>query len=233
MAYGVAELLEEIERDLAWREAEVSNLKRVIARTEDNATQLSLRRAFIALLYSHAEGGIKTALTAYVRVINERALRSGDCNAHLAASAWDDVFRTLENPSRIKGSFFTTRLPDDTKLHRFGRRADFVLRIREIGQIALRIREAAIVDTEGNIDDVVLSKIMYRLGFPPDVIGKRFKDLQYLRALRNPIAHGESSAASDGQCAKYEKVVFGVLTRLRDLLAKAVREETFLRRSAA
>jgi hypothetical protein len=231
-SYGLSELLAEIEGDLEWRQSEVTLLKRAIADTNNAALAKSLRRALITLLYAHVEGGIRLALSTYIRVINGRGLKTGECNPHVAASAWDAIFRALSDPSS-KNPHFRARLPDDAKLHRFTRRAEFVARSRHFEALAVRLSDEEIVDTEGNVDQNVLSKILFRLGFSPDVVDKRFSDLQYLRALRNPIAHGEDRVATEEQCKKYEKAVFGVLTRLRDLLEESVRQNAFLRRGDA
>lgn len=230
--YGIVELLADIEADIYWRQEEIAALRRTLNGTTDNNAQQALRRAMIALLYAHAEGGIKVAVSCYVRVINERRLKSEQCNPHLVASAWDEIFSHLADGAQ-RHKYFKAALPDDTKLHRFARRAEFVARSRDFAALEVKIDEKEIVDTEGNIDQVVLAKILFRLGFPPDVIGKQFSNLQYLRGLRNPIAHGEPSAATAEHCAKYEKAVFDVFKRLRDLLERAVRTEDFLRKGEA
>jgi len=79
---------------------------------------------------------------------------------------------------------------------------------------------------------MVLIKILYQLGFSPDSIGKNFTDLGFLRGLRNQIAHGEKKVPTGDQCEKYSKTVFKLLPMLRDLLAKAIRQESFKRKAA-
>jgi hypothetical protein len=230
--YGVVELLADVEAELEWRTAEALAIKRTVAEANDPAVALSLRRAQIALLYAHAEGGVKRILTCYVRAINALALRAEECNEHLVASAWEQLFRELNDTQAKHGGYFKTSVPDSPKLHRFVRHAEFVVRHRDFASRTVVIDEEKIVDTESNIDQSVLSSILYRLGFPRDYDPRSFSDLQYLRALRNEIAHGERSVATPAQCEKYHKVVFLVLTRLRDLVARALTQGTF-RRTAA
>jgi hypothetical protein len=227
--YGLAEFQADIEGDIAWRQQEVRSIKRALSSAQNDQDKSALRRALITLLYAHLEGGFKVAVCAYIRTINQQGLKVATCNPHIAASAWASIFRDLANPSK-KSDWFRNALPDDTKLHAFARHAEFVARVRESEDISVEIEDAKVVDTEGNIDQVVISKILFRLGFPPNAFEKRYPDLQYLRKLRNPIAHGEREVATETHCAKYEEAVFGVLTRLRDLLTKAISERQCLRR---
>lgn len=226
--YGLAEFQTDIEGDIAWRQQEVRSIKRAISSAQGEADKRALRRALITLLYAHLEGGFKVAVSAYIRTINQQALKVAACNPHIAASAWVSLFRDLANPSK-KSDWFRNTLPDDTKLHAFARHAEFVAGVRGFEDISVEIDDARIVDTEGNIDQIVISKILFRLGFPPNAFERRYPDLQYLRKLRNPIAHGERETATDSHCTKYEEAVFGVLTRLRDLLVKAISERQYLR----
>ncbi|MFT3772881.1 MAG: MAE_28990/MAE_18760 family HEPN-like nuclease [Minicystis sp.] len=231
-AYGLNEFLTEVEGDLAWRTEEVRALKRLLSRASDGPTEGALRRSLILFLYAHAEGGVKTTLTCYVRVINALKLQMGECVPPIVAAAFDDLFRALSDQAR-KHPFFRSRLPDDPKIHRMARHTDFVARIREAEAHPVQLDHETIVDTESNLDPDVLMKILFHLGFPPDVVSRRFDDLHYLRGLRNAIAHGERRTVTEDQCAKYERTVFqALLPKLRDLLATAIRQESFRRNVA-
>lgn len=227
-AYGLEEFQADVEGDIAWRQQEVRSVKRAIDAAKGDPDRNALRRALITLLYAHLEGGFKITVAAYIRTINHKTLSAASCNPYIAASAWTELFRDLANPSK-KSDHFRNTLPDDTKLHAFARYAEFVANIRSFDSMPVTIDETKIVDTEGNIDQVVMSKILFKLGFPPNVFERKHNDLQYLRKLRNPIAHGERELATEAHCAKYEQAVFAILLRLRDLLSKAITERAYMR----
>lgn len=229
--YGLTEFQTEIESDLAWRQDDIRALKRSIAAAGSEADRKALRRAMITLLYAHLEGGFKVAVASYIRVVNEARLDAAQCNPHITASAWAAIFKELSNPNK-KSDHFRNSLPSETKLHAFARHAEFVSNVREYEKIRIEIDETKVVETEGNVDQIIIAKILYRLGFSPDALERRFDDLQYLRALRNPIAHGENQPATEAHCAKYEEKVFKVLTRIRDLLSKAISERAYLRKAS-
>lgn len=229
--YGLTEFQTDVESDIAWRQADIRALKRSIVAAGSEEERSALRRALITLLYAHLEGGFKVAVASYIRVINDAHLRASQCNPHITASAWATIFKELSNPNR-KSDIFRNSLPSETKLHTFARHAEFVSNIREYEKIEVAIDETKVVETEGNVDQIVIAKILYRLGFSPDALERKFDDLQYLRALRNPIAHGERQLATEAHCAKYEEKVFKVLTRLRDLLSKAISERAYLRKAS-
>lgn len=224
--FGLTEFLTAVESDINWREAEIRAMSRTIEEAKDAATQVVLRRGFITLLYAHAEGGVRTSLTNYVRVLNELALTVGECSPHIVASAWNPLFHALADQSQ-KHDFFRVKLSDNSKLHRFARHAEFVERLREAESLPVQIDAEKVVDTESNVDDLVLTKILFRLGFAPDVMHKRFADLRYLRNLRNEVAHGQKTVVSPAQCVKYIKTVRELLSKLRDLLAGAILKRSF------
>lgn len=97
-AYGLNEFVTELQGDVATRRAELDVLKqsiRVATANNELALVAALRRAFVLLAYAHAEGGVRIALAAYVRLINDREMAVGDCNPYIVASAWGKVFRDL------------------------------------------------------------------------------------------------------------------------------------------
>jgi len=220
----------DVEADLEWRQKEVRAIKRSIVTATSDEERNALRRALITVLYAHLEGGFKIAVSSYIRVINDRKLEVQESNPHIAASAWAGMFKELANSAK-KNDFFRNSLPDDAKLHAFARHAEFVTSLRKFEGVPVSIDDTKIVDTEGNIDQVVIAKILFRLGLPPNTLERKFADLQYLRKIRNPIAHGERELATEAHCQKYEQTVFAVLSRIRDLLSKAISEQSFLRAS--
>ena len=97
-AYGLNEFVTELQGDVATRRAELDVLKqsiRVATANNELALVAALRRAFVLLAYAPAEGGVRIALAAYVRLINDREMAVGDCNPYIVASAWGKVFRDL------------------------------------------------------------------------------------------------------------------------------------------
>jgi hypothetical protein len=230
--YGLKELLAELESDAATRRTELDTMRQAIERAvgeNDEKLAAALRRSFVLLAYAHAEGGVRYALEAYVRLINDRKMSVEECNPNLVASAWGDLFRELADTGPKAGKHFRGDPGDDPKLHVYARRAGFVSSARKLEKERVEIPDK-VVNTESNIDQVVLSKLLFQLGLPRDWDWDRaFGDLVFLKNLRNKIAHGEIAPVLPDQCSKAEAAALDALGNLRRYLERSVIEKSFLR----
>lgn len=231
-SYGLNELLSDLEQDAATRRAELETMKRALGRAreaEDEAVAAALRRSFVLLAYAHAEGGVRFALEAYVRLINDRKMTVGQCNPHIVASAWDALFRELGNTDAKSGRYFKGDPGGDPKLHVYARRAGFVARGRELEQECVELPDG-VVNTESNIDQVVISKLLFQLGLPRSWDWDRaFGSLIFLKRLRNQIAHGEIEPVAAEQLSACEDAALATLSKLRGYLERSVIQQSFLR----
>ena len=230
-AYGLAEFLAEVERNFEARTTEILCLQRAMDSAADEPTRAVFRRAFITLLYAHAEGGAAFAILCYLNCINTSTLTVEDCHPLLVASAWNALFRDLADTGNKKGKLLRGEHRENPKLQRLVRRKEFVERHRELVEMPVRIPEE-VVDTESNLDQAVLARLLFQVGFEGQLDSREFGELEFLKNLRNKVAHGELEQVSEEQCRKYRTAVESLLTRLRDLFSRAIMEESYRRKAA-
>ncbi len=90
--------LQEIERDLDWRDAELAVLKIMLANDSLNDREkLVLFRAAWSLLYAHYEGFCKFALTVYYDTLQHAGKCHRDLPAPLQALALDQSMKTIRS----------------------------------------------------------------------------------------------------------------------------------------
>lgn len=119
------ELREELEEELRWRQEELAFFKNQLSNINSEEDSCRYRKSLVFLLYSHFEGYVKIALQTYIKYLNSLSLHQRDVIPALAAAGMHKEFLAYENLDR-KCSVFRTHLPDDTSLHRFYRRVDFI-----------------------------------------------------------------------------------------------------------
>ena len=190
MSFDLAAFRAQLEEEFAWRVEEIVFFQNQCERLDSEIQKEQFRRALVLLLYSNFEGYCKFALSLYVAAINSEGIQCKDADYSIVAATLSDVFSTLRNGSK-KAQEFRNDAPDDTKLHRFARDREFVERAVEIMAKKVAIPDSA-VDTESNLNPVVLRKNLYRLGLPHDQFAFMDGDINQLLNLRNKIAHGES-----------------------------------------
>jgi len=69
-------IIDDISRDLDWREAEIASMRLLLSRRDISSKQVEvLLRAAWALLYAHYEGFIKYCLTLFYEEISARSVK--------------------------------------------------------------------------------------------------------------------------------------------------------------
>ncbi len=205
-----------LENDLAWRQEEIAFFKNQLNYvTEENKNRY--RKSLVLILYSHLEGFIKLSLQTYVQYINSLGLTRNMVTVGLKTASMNKEFNAYDNLDR-KSDVFRRELPEDSGLHRFFRRVDFVSQYDEfIGQ-DLEIDDS-IVDTESNLWYIVLKKNLYKLGLPIDLFQDYESDIDALVNRRNSIAHGNfRSGISKEEFHRWEVSTLDVLSGIIRLL---------------
>lgn len=156
------ELREELEEELRWRQEELAFFKNQLSNINLEEDSCRYRKSLVFLLYSHFEGYVKIALQTYIKYLNSLSLYQRDVIPALAAAGMHKEFLAYENLDK-KCSVFRTRLPDDTSLHRFYRRVDFIEQMDEFQNKILHLDDT-LIDTESNLWYIVLQKNLYKLG---------------------------------------------------------------------
>lgn len=182
----------ELEEELRWRQEELVFFKNQLSNIESEIDADRYRKSLVLILYSHFEGYVKIALQTYIKYINSLSLQRKDVIPALAAAGMNREFLAYENLDR-KCSVFKTELPDDTALHRFCRRVDFIQQMEEFQNSILHLDDTT-VNTESNLRYVILQKNLYKLGIPIDLFVEHKKDIDDLVNRRNGIAHGNAHA---------------------------------------
>lgn len=128
-----------------------------------------------------------------------------------------------------KCSVFRTHLPDDTSLHRFYRRVDFIEQMDEFQNKILHL-EDTLIDTESNLRYVVLQKNLYKLGLSITVFEEHSSDIDALVNRRNSIAHGNSRAGvTEAEFSKWENKVYRMLSDITRLLYDYANHQRYLK----
>jgi hypothetical protein len=151
-----------------------------------------------------------------------------DATYAIVAGAWSKVFTAMELGDQ-KSNIFRNTLPDDTQLHRFARRREFVERFVDfVGQIA-QISEDTI-DMESNLRPVVLQKNLYLLGLDHNAFSRHDGTISHLINRRNNIAHGaDRNGLREDDYKRLEASVFKIMDDLMDLIMDALQQEQYRR----
>jgi len=218
----------ELEEEQTWRRDEIRFLRNQIANLQSDTERDMYRRSLVVMLYAHYEGFCKAALLQYVRVVNAAGLTCGDATPAIVASSWIEIFRGIEN-TQSKSAFFKAKLPDDTQLHRFARRREFVEQIANFERLRATIPEQA-VDVEDNLSPIVMKKVLYKIGVDHDAFVLHDGDILHLLNRRNNISHGvERKGVDESSYVKLETSVFRIMDDLMDLVIGAIRSEHYRR----
>ncbi|MCE2744482.1 MAG: hypothetical protein LW710_01080 [Burkholderiales bacterium] len=217
----------QLEEELAWRTEEILFFQNQCANIDKQDQQEKFRRALVLLLYSNFEGFCAFALQLYVIAINQEEVECSKANYAIVAASLHNVFVTLRTGNK-KAEEFKTTAPDDSKLHLFSRDREFVEKAYDILKRKVKIPEGT-VNTESNLNSIVLRKNLYRLGLPHEQFQSMEPDIEKLLGLRNKIAHGETKQGVSALL--YEELrssALHVMSEITTELTKAFSEKKYL-----
>jgi hypothetical protein len=227
---NITELWVEIEEDFSWRQDELRFFQNQLGSLDSEGEQERFRRPLVLLLYAHFEGFCRFALTLYVDSVNKSGITCAEATSAIAAGSLSDLFRALNNPDK-KIPEFRHILPDDSKLHRFGRQREFVERTADFATRPVKVADD-VVDTESNLNPIVLRKNLYRLGFPHDQFSGFEGKINQLLEYRNKISHGEMrSGLSLKNYEELSAATYVVMEAMKLQVMNALQEKAYLRAS--
>ena len=205
---------QQIEQDLAWREAEMASLKMLLASAPTGSDrQRALLRACSAMLYAHYEGFCKFCWTLMLDTIAAEDHVRSDLVEPLAKRSMIPVFRTFRGNT------------SDDALWRF---ADSDFR-NSLSQVARFPDE---IETESNLWPKVSQKINNSVGLECPVLNTYEAELKQLVGRRNDIAHGEKLEIADIQrFQKFEHAAVVVMHELALGVAECLENRSYLRPS--
>ncbi|MEW6348546.1 MAG: MAE_28990/MAE_18760 family HEPN-like nuclease [Thermodesulfobacteriota bacterium] len=208
-----SDLTDRLDRELAWRKKELSDLKYYIDLTPANAARRKvLGRCAVAMLYAHWEGFVKIAGRCFLEFVAMQRLRNEQLHPNLL---------TLSMRHQVK-------LPDTArKLSDFGKITEFFL--SGIGRrSAIPFKSA--VDTRSNLSSSQLQEIVWCLGldYAAYETKEHFID-SVLLGRRNSVAHGEGMIVDPDEFDAMRDHVIEMMTTLKTQMENAAVLKTYMK----
>ena len=180
-------LFAEMERDLLWRQEEVSYLERSLNYSQKISDESKIIKMLIVMLYSHYEGGAKFLMTLFLEKINLENLKiNGTTNYAIKAAGLDRIFSSYENISKKNLDF---KKEEENFIHLFSRRKELIEKLSTFEEEPL-ILEDKIINTQSNLNYKTLCKNLYKIGIEYKEFAECEDCINKLVNLRNEIAHG-------------------------------------------
>lgn len=201
-----------LEKDLQWRESELSSLKKLaILALPGSVAHQSLLRALWALLYAHFEGFTKFCWDTVFDLIQMDQPLNSELDEKFALLALEHDFKefrgNLDAPAIWE--FFQIELPAA-----LSKRANFPLDLR--------------LKTESNLWPNVFERESMRIGIMCAELNKHRIRIKTLVARRNDIAHGKSmTIATVSEYHEYENATICLMHELALKAMDIVEKELF------
>jgi len=223
---SLEDFLSELESDRLDRESELRLVENLASRAASDEEAQMLRRSLILLAYAHLEGFCKFALFLYAGAINAESLPCSAATIPVMSASLREIFSALRNV-QSKSPEFRRGAPDDSDLHMLWRERAFIENYHAILSRTVTIPDK-IVDTEHNLDGMVLKKNLYKLGLDHSAASAQESNLNKLVGIRNSIAHGDRlTRPSAEKCRDYLATVFEVMGAVQEIVIAAIRDQKY------
>lgn len=185
-------ILDDITRDLDWREGEIASMRLLLSRADLSPLQReTLLRAAWALLYAHYEGFCKTSLSLFYDEVTKLCLECSALPAPTQAIALESVVKELKNMT-------TTEALDAIRLFDVNHYCSQPL----FGD----------VNTKSNLWPDLLIDLLRDADLHSDLVQHHWIRLRTLVSRRNDIAHGKQSLIKEvDYYIEYEQAVYDVM----------------------
>jgi hypothetical protein len=185
-------IIDDISRDLDWREAEIASMRLLLSRRDISSKQVEvLLRAAWALLYAHYEGFIKYCLTLFYEEISARSVKC----------------ENLPNPTQIFA------LAKVLKQIRTMPPAEMINEVTNFQSRHLdSVASFPEVDTDSNLWPETLIALLISADLDSKTVEENRPKLATLVARRNEIAHGQKNFIAEFRYYRtYETAVYEVM----------------------
>jgi MAE_28990/MAE_18760-like HEPN len=188
-------IMNEITRDLDWREAELATMKLLVKQTNITPKQRQvLLRAAWAMLYAHYEGFAKFCLTVFYDEVSRRVAHCEMLPRKTKALALDTIVKRMKS------------MPTE----------DLIQEMETFVTVTLKNEPAfPDVDTESNLWPNTLKALCENADLSSEIVTTHELKIKTLVAHRNRIAHGEFNIINDiNYYLTFEEVVYQIMYSL-------------------
>jgi len=210
---GPSELNNALNKALAWRKKEISNLHLLIQDCPREHQKKVLRRSGIMIYYAHWEGFTKQAANFYLEMVSRQKLLYKDLKT---------CFVAIACRSKIRDAAASKQTDIHTKLIEF---------ITFSQDETAKIPFDDIIDTESNLNTKVLQNLLFTIGLDLNDYWKtKFCLIDgSLLKTRNEIAHGENVEVDEATYTQCHDLVVDFLYYLKDVIENAAVTESYKR----
>jgi hypothetical protein len=187
--------MDDITRDLDWRETELATIKLLIQHRDMTQKQREvLLRAAWAILYAHYEGFAKFCLTLFYDEVSRRVAHCEILPRRTKALALGKIVK------KMKG------MPTEDAIDEMER------------FVAVTLKKGPVfpdVDTESNLWPNTLERLFEEADLSAEIVIRHARKVQTLVARRNGIAHGQLEIINDvDYYLSFEEVVYQIMYTL-------------------
>ncbi|MFN9623485.1 MAG: MAE_28990/MAE_18760 family HEPN-like nuclease [Cyanobacteriota bacterium] len=185
-------IIDELSRDLDWREAEIASMRLLLNRKDISSKQIEvLLRAAWALLYAHYEGFVKYCLTLFYEEISIRSVKCESLPISTQVFALTKVLKKI----RV--------LPP----------ADMIAEVTNFKTKHLAsLASFPEVDTDSNLWPETLIALLASADLDSRTVERNRPQLKTLVSRRNEIAHGQKNFIAEYRYyLAYEAAVYEVM----------------------
>lgn len=229
---SVNDYVADLEADRFERERELRVLLSFLPDDRNSDEGRPIRRSLVLVIYSHVEGFVRFALSAYIEAVNARSLEFRAASIEIAAASATDIFTALANPQK-KANIFRRALPDDSALHRVARQQEFVREYEGlIGARVVRLGEK-MLNFESNLSADVFRRNLFMIGLDPGLADEHGGTINRLLHVRNGVAHGDRISNPKIEFIEEQMAMaLGVMEALQGEIQAALLDEIFRRQPA-
>jgi hypothetical protein len=209
--FSVADLSDQMDRDMNWRLKEFSDMKAAIGRADPVARPVLLR-ALIALMYAHWEGHVRLCSTKYFQHVALRKMPYDQLETQIYLNSF---LVRLDSFFRSKGTV------ED--------KCQFVEDVLRSKDKRFSHMNAALLDTKANLNTDLLRDLCRICGiaFTEFEKNETFIDVLMLKR-RNEIAHGEEVYLKEDEVDTLVEQVVNVMRLFRNLLENKAYDRSYL-----
>lgn len=224
-----------IEKDLEWRTEEIALFSNQIRNFKPSNTseekikrtdldKKRFRKLLVLILYAHFEGFFRYSFRIYVDAINDANIEIEKAVDRLTVTSLYKEFGEYDNLKELINVDSSDFSKVNKRLENRQKLFEKITKRQIGGKIKLHVTnnhndKNSILYTESNLNYVVITKILYRLGFEPSEF--EFDEINFKNTLneflekRNSISHGDGKYKDGVEEKDY--------SNFKDLFDKAVK----------